>query len=285
MIHINRAGSNLGIFSEEDVREGLRSGRFVGTDLGWREGMAQWQPLSQFSEFADAGTAAAPTAATPAIPGATPPTAAARSGLPWDSRHTRGFFPAFFETLIMVLTRPGEAFTVMKREGGLGEPLLYGVIGSCAGFVVYWLFLMLLPSAAMFGNDRNPLGHMLGFGFASVFIIILAPVLSALGLFIHCGILHLCLMIVAGPKQPFETTFRVVCFTAGSTGPLIMIPFCGGLVAGVWSIVLYCIGFARAHEIDTGRAVFAVLLPLIFCCGAWFLMVMLFGSIGALSHH
>jgi hypothetical protein len=285
MIHINRAGSNLGIFSEADVKEGLRSRRFLGSDLGWREGMANWQPLSQFPEFADAGAAAVPPAASPGLPGPTPSTAPARSGLPWDSRQTRGFFPAFTETLTMVLTRPGEAFAAMKLEGGLGEPLIYGVIGTCAGFIVYWLFLMLVPSAAMLGGNRNPLGHMIGFGFIGILIILFSPVLTTLSLFIQSAILHLCLMLVGGAKQPFETTFRVVCFTAGSTGPLIMIPFCGGMVAGVWSIVLYCIGLARTHETDTGRAVLAVFLPLIFCCGAWFLLVMIFGGIGALNHH
>jgi hypothetical protein len=33
-IHVNRGGTSVGTFSEEDVRAGLRSGRFVGTDLG-----------------------------------------------------------------------------------------------------------------------------------------------------------------------------------------------------------------------------------------------------------
>jgi hypothetical protein len=50
--HINRSGTSLGTFSEEDVRAGLRSGRFLGTDLGWRDGMPNWQPLAQISEFA-----------------------------------------------------------------------------------------------------------------------------------------------------------------------------------------------------------------------------------------
>ena len=54
MIHINRSGASLGTFPEEDVREGLRTGRFIGTDLGWREGMPSWQPLSQFVEFSAA---------------------------------------------------------------------------------------------------------------------------------------------------------------------------------------------------------------------------------------
>ena len=46
MIHLNRGATSLGIFSEEEVREGLRSGLFVSGDMGWREGMADWQPLS-----------------------------------------------------------------------------------------------------------------------------------------------------------------------------------------------------------------------------------------------
>src|SRR5437660_9131636 len=113
-IHVNRGGTSLGTFSEEDVRAGLRSGRFAGTDLGWREGMASWQTLSQFSEFAaDIGAApaapppqAAPTSTTPApIAGPASQTVAPRSGLPWDQRKEKGFFSAFIETLQMVLTR------------------------------------------------------------------------------------------------------------------------------------------------------------------------------------
>jgi hypothetical protein len=67
----------------------------------------------------------------------------------------------------------------------------------------------------------------------------------------------------------------------GSADPLMVIPFCGGLVAGVWRIVLNCIGLARAHETDTGRAVFAVFLPLIVCCGGGILVAIMFGALGA----
>ena len=111
---------------------------------------------------------------------------------------------------------------------------------------------------------------MFGLGIAGVWAfgyILFVPVIVIVGMFIGSGILHLCLMIVGGAKKPFETTFRVVCFSSGSTYLLSMIPFCGGMIAGVWNIVLECIGLARAHEIDTGKAVLAVLLPLIVCCG------------------
>ena len=66
MIHVNRGATSLGAFPEEQVREGIRAGRFLPSDLGWREGMASWQPLSQFVEFAgDFAAASKPTAVPP----------------------------------------------------------------------------------------------------------------------------------------------------------------------------------------------------------------------------
>jgi len=284
MIHVNRGATSLGVFSEEEVREGLNTGRFAPSDIGWREGMASWQPLSQFAEFAG-GTAATP----PVQPGATlvSQPATARTGLPWEHRQERGFFNAFIETLFMVLTKPGDAFTVMRREGGLGEPLLYAVIGSSFGVIVYFLFALLLPSAASVGGKENPLLHLFGAGIGSVVLIVFVPIFVAIAAFITAGILHVYLMIVGGANHSFETTFRVVCFSMGSADPLMVIPFCCGVIGGVWRIVLNCIGLARAQETDTGRAVFAVFLPLIVCCGGGILISVMFGALGAWSaaHH
>src|ERR1700739_4131685 len=108
--HVNRGATSLGAFPEEQVRDSIRSGRFLPSDLGWKEGMASWQPLSQFAEFANdfsaaTSTAAAPPPQTPATAPVPPPaaspagtaSAAPRSGLPWDERQTKGFFNAFVE--------------------------------------------------------------------------------------------------------------------------------------------------------------------------------------------
>jgi hypothetical protein len=286
--HINRSGTSLGTFSEEDVRAGLQSGRFLGTDLGWRDGMANWQPLAQISEFAQAipaaGAVVPPQAgSSESIPSVT--AVGARSGLPWDDRQQKGFFTAFIETLQMVLTRPAEAFTVMKREGGFGEPLIYAVVGGSVGAIVSFLFSLLFHSFGMFTDQRNPLGAMAGMGIGSIGFIILAPLAIAICLFIVAGIVHLCLMIVGGANQQFETTFRVLAFTQGSTGVLQVIPVCGGLIAAVWGIVVNCIGLARAQETDTGRAVLAVFLPLVVCCGLGFVLLFMVGGLAGLGHH
>jgi hypothetical protein len=284
MIHVNRGTTSLGVFSEQEVREGLSAGRFAPTDIGWREGMATWQPLSQFPEF---GGAAAPSA-PPVQPGVAPTltTAVERTGLPWEHRQERGFFNAFIETLTMVLTRPAEAFSVMKREGGLGEPLIYALIGGCLGGIVSALFSLGLQSIGLFADKNNSLAAMTGMGIGSA-AIILVPLGVVIILFIWSGLAHLCLMIFGGANKPFETTFRVFAFSEGSAGPLQIIPLCGGLISGIWAIVCNCIGLARAQETDTGRAVLAVFSPLIVCCGGLFVILFMFGAMGAwtASHH
>ena len=289
MISVARDGKSLGNFPEEAVREGLRSGRYLPTDLGWREGMATWQPLSQFAEFAADMPASAPPPGTPSTspivaPGSVPQ-ASARTGLPWEHRSERGLFNAFFETLVMVLTKPAMAFATMKREGGLSEPLIYALIGGSIGFIAAVLFNLLFQSFGFLANKDNVFAGMMGAGVGLVFFIILAPIFVAVLIFVGAAILHLCLMIVGGARQPFETTFRVVCFSLGSTNPLGIVPICGGFIGCVWGIVVECIGLARAHETDTGRAVLAVFLPLIVCCGGWFLLVFALGLGGALLHN
>ena len=281
MIHVNRGATSLGVFSEEEVRQGLRTGRFAPTDIGWREGMANWQPLSQFAELAGA-TPVAPPLQTGAASISGP--AAPRSGLPWDERQTKGLLNALIETLQMVLSRPVAAFTAMKREGGLGEPLLYAIIGGTFGGVFALTYNFALRSFTPFGDSHNALAHLFG-GLSWIFLLVLTPLFVVIGVFVASAILHVFLMIVGGAKQSFETTFRVVCFAEGSVSPLLVIPFCGGLIVGIWKVILYCIGLARAHETDTGRAVIAVLLPLVVCCGAFLLLM--FGVLGAMSavHH
>src|SRR5207253_10921507 len=95
MIHVNRGATSLGVFSEEEIREGLHTGRFAPSDIGWKEGMATWQPLSQFPELAGTAEPAVP----PVQPGAGPTltSVTTRAGLPWEHRQERGFFNAFIE--------------------------------------------------------------------------------------------------------------------------------------------------------------------------------------------
>jgi hypothetical protein len=276
-IHVARDGTNIGTFSTEEVQDGLRAGRFLPTDMGWEAGMPDWRPLSQMMAEKSAGTT------LPVSVSSSPDSAVPQGGLPWEHREQLGILKAYIDTVSLVLTKPADAFVLMKKEqGDLMGPLLFALIGGSLGMIVSFLFQIGLQSIGLMGGGQNAISSVFGMGIGIVLFIFLVPVLMVVGMFIGSGILHLCLMILGGAKKSFETTFRVVCFASGSTYLLSMIPICGGLIASVWNIVLECIGLARAHEIETGKAVMAVLLPIIVCCGGMILIGVL-GGFGALS--
>ena len=74
-------------------------------------------------------------------------------------------------------------------------------------------------------------------------------------------------------------------FAVGSAYPLMIVPVCGGLISGIWCLVVECVGLARAHQTTTGRALLAILLPLIVCCGGGLVLGMMGGILGGLAGH
>jgi hypothetical protein len=276
MIHVARDGAKLGEFTLEQIRAGLTTGQFRPTDLAWQSGMAEWRPLGELV----GATSAPPPAATSLSVTAAP--AAAASGLPWEHRQQLGLVKAWFDTVSLLITRPSDAFTMMRPEGGMTDPLLFGLIGGCAGSVVSILLQGLISSIPAFAG-RNDVFDYFGVSHFAFIIIyaVLSPLLVAIGLFLGSAILHVCLMLVGGANRSFETTFRVVCFTGGAANLFSMIPMCGGIIAAVYHIVLNCIGLSRAHPTTTGKALLAIFLPLIICCGVCVILVVVLGGFGA----
>ena len=284
MIHVARDGAKLGEFTLEQIREGLGTGQFRPTDLGWQSGMGEWRPLSEF-----VGTAAVPPAAgaaptLPVVPaGVTAAPAGGGGGLPWENRAQLGFVKAWFDTVSLLITKPTEAFTIMRTEGGLMDPLLFGLIGGCAGAIMTIIYQLVFQSFG-FAN-QNVFLDKFGFGASSflIFDLILTPVKVGIGLFIFAGILHVSLMLFGGASRPFETTFRVAGYAAGAAYLFCLVPMCGGLVALVYLIVLATIGLSRAHQTTTGKAVMAVLAPLVLCCVVAGIFGLLLGGVIAES--
>jgi hypothetical protein len=164
----------------------------------------------------------------------------------------------------------------MKRDGSLGEALLYTIILGVAGMIASFGFSIVLPSV---GLGAGSFGDLLGLGASTAFLVF-APVAMVLGIFIAGGITHLCLMLLGGANRSFETTIRVFCYAGGSANIFLLVPFCGGLVTTIVALVLDCIGLARAHQTDTWRPVAALLLPLVVCCGGLTLLSVLAGFAG-----
>ena len=98
-IHIARDSSSLGVFSLEEVISGLKSGRFLMTDLAWREGMSRWVMLAQWSEFAGVISAVPPDV--------TPQSNNLSITVPWEINRSLG---SYFETIKGAILTPYSTF-------------------------------------------------------------------------------------------------------------------------------------------------------------------------------
>jgi hypothetical protein len=197
--------------------------------------------------------------------GPPPPQEPPLQPLPWE-QPGYPLLEALYETAKLVLTRPTEAFARMSTTGDLGRPLVYAVVFGWIGIIASQIYNLALRGAMwqFLPHMPGPRGMALPATF-NIALMIVAPLLILIGVFIGAAILHLFLMIVGGANKDFGTTVRVLCYV-GTTQIVQVIPFCGGLIAAVWSIVLEIIGLAQAHRTTQGKAAAAVLLPIALCC-------------------
>ena len=131
-----------------------------------------------------------------------------------------------------------------------------GVLGGVISLVYQFLFMSFLsmpPDAEVTVGFQLPMmiGSAIGL-----------PVMTIVGVFLVSAVLHVCLMIVRGNKKGFEATFRVIAY-ANSTQIFGIIPVLGGLVGGIWTVVVWIIGIRESHGISTGRSALAVFLPIL----------------------
>lgn len=177
-----------------------------------------------------------------------------KGSTPWEDMANLGFITAFFRTMKEVLFSPSRFFRKMSVDKGIQTPLFYGIITGFLGGLSALLWQYALQAIAK--------GVTLFYSSFIVGYALVLPFLIAIGLFIISGIFHVCLMIVGGSKRGFEATFRVVAYT-NSTQIFIILPFLGGLIAGIYNLVLWIIGFRESHRTTTGRAFIAVFLPMV----------------------
>ena len=209
-----------------------------------------------------------------------------RTGPPWENKERLGFFTAIWETIKGVLINPTQTFAEMRTEGGISKPILYAIIlGSIGGIIgIIWQGLISTLSFVATQEIAKYAANVVYLVLMAIFM----PLIVAVGLFISSGIVHICLIIVGGTNKGFETTFRVFAYTNGSVALFQIIPFCGGIVGGIWGLVCNIIGLKEAHETTTSKAVLAILLPtifFIFCCGGAFLLIVILGIGGAGALH
>ncbi|MDP6179351.1 MAG: YIP1 family protein, partial [Desulfatiglandales bacterium] len=92
-------------------------------------------------------------------------------------------------------------------------------------------------------------------------LLIFSPLVIIIILFVTSGILYLSLQIVKGGKNGFEATFRVISYSQ-AIQVVGLIPFIGGLIGGLWILVVQVIGIREIHETSYLRVIIAFLIPL-----------------------
>jgi hypothetical protein len=285
-MHVNRNRENLGVFPLEEVRVGLKSGRFLPDDLGWMEGMAEWKPLAQIPQLSIATSEVSRIEMESSLdhPGldasVVDPTLTVEPA--WERRSETGIFPALIDTVRSILGRPGEVFSAMPKSGGYKGPLFFWLlIGMITGAVaMFYQVGLWMVNPESLGPEMESFGPAVAMGIFLAYLFVILPILLLVGIFISAAITHLFLLLVGGAKESFETTFRVLAYAYGSTSVLQMVPFCGSLIYSIWGLIASIIGLARAHNTEVSKVIIAVLLPLILFCGC--LIAIFFFAAGGL---
>jgi hypothetical protein len=151
----------------------------------------------------------------------------------------------FINTVQGVVLQPANFFRGILRQGDFINPLIFAIICYEVSAILGGVISM------AFGNQ--------GFG-GFIAGIILAPIGTAIGLFIGAGIIHLLVMLIVGSRNGgFEATFRVAAYSS-VVNLVSWIPFIGW-IASLYGIYLGIVGIREVHTTTTGKAALVVLIP------------------------
>ena len=169
----------------------------------------------------------------------------------------------FIEKVKGFIINPIETFQQVKEEP-LGDGLRYYVPLLILQSLLNVLIITVL-AGTLGGNIFSVYESLPGFAMGgSVFMVLLFTLFvvgGLIGVFIGGGIIHLGVLMFGGKRGYIETVKAVIY---GGTPSLLFgwLPFIG-IVFGLWAFVLEIFGIRELQEMSTGRAVAAVLVPII----------------------
>ena len=210
-----------------------------------------------------------------------PPPPPPPNSVPFEDR-SRPFWERLSRTVGRAISDPMGLFSNLSR-GDIGPPLIYGLLVGTVATVFSVLWNMAFGSLLMFAPDYSASDFALG-TVMNVVIMVLSPLLVGVSLFVSAGIYHVVLLLLGDGKRGFAVTFRAVSY--GSTPQLLaVVPICGGIVGGIWSVVLFIVGAYLGHGTEWWRALLAYFLPAVVCCCFVIWLFVSLGFLGAFNAH
>jgi hypothetical protein len=270
-IHVARHQQQLGVFAAEDIVNGLSSGRFLASDLAWREGMAAWTPLGDWAEFRGVGVP------PPSLGQAKDVTAPAMPS--WEHGASVGNFIA---TIKEVALDPVRTFANL-RDGGYARPISFTywslLPAWLCGSLVYGAlfgFMATVGAAALpRGNDPflawvssvGPMAAALAISAALAVFFLFVPLFN----FVGAALTHL-LLLPWGPSGGYAQTYRANAYAYGAFMPFAFIP-CVNYVVMPWQLVAAIIAHSQVHRIAWWKVtVSLVVIPCLCVCGIYALL-------------
>ena len=188
----------------------------------------------------------------------------------WETFKNACFTPKAFFAGVAQNDNPWPSITFCMATRGLAG-FLYGVFISLIYLAIGGMMAAAMGSSSRgMGGSGGP-GMMLAvMGAMGVFAVIVYPLMFALSAlitpWISGGIYHLMLMLMSGATKPYTSTVRVCGYSNAATIWMV-IPGIGALVSIGFHLVLTVVGLDETHKCGTGKAVAAVLIPLVLVCG------------------
>ncbi len=273
-IHLARDGSALGIFTADEVRAGLASGRFRLSDLAWREGMPAWTALASWPEFVAVGSVM------------TDAPVQAATEIPWEREKSIG---SFFATLRLAIVSPATGLASGRYTFGDWIAFAYLTFALTLPFQIVTLFLAddrnRQLAEFLEGLGLNDIAEKISAqptetGFAIIGMVLgtfLAPLIYA-----ALGLLLWLMQRVFGHKAALERTVSAALLAISVvtvvTAPLNLLGFniVLQMLVGLLALVPWLILYFRALGAATGISPWAqfgmnVLLWFILCCCCCFL--------------
>lgn len=170
----------------------------------------------------------------------------------------------FFDKVKGFISKPAETFRAVE-EDTLGDALKYAVIwyailGAIMGIIYAVIFAV---ATSLISGEYNIPDWITGLGFLLIPILVMLSIIFAIIFILVWGAWqHLCVLICGGSKGYTQT---VKAGAYGSTPNYIFgwIPYIGGLIGLVGSLIVTIIGLRELHEISTGKAIAAWLLAVV----------------------
>ena len=179
-------------------------------------------------------------------------------GSPWDRRKELGVVRAWWDTFKMILTEPSRFFRDHTGRS-FSEAYLFAVISTYAGVIP--LYALQVGIQMLFMNVQGMGMPISVFLLMIVGFALIGPLVYPIFSAINAAFIQVGLYFLVPHRKPWDATYRCVLYSMAPNA-LQAVPFCGGYVAPIWSIVVMVIGVREVHQTNTFRAVLAVFWPL-----------------------